>query len=326
MKIKKFRLYAFWLIIVLYFSSVDSFSRDITFYTWSDTHFGACNNPNRLDVITQMNKLPGTLYPDYYAKGKTVGMPAFLINLGDITESGKAYQWDDTNAPDYASYLQTIKKLMPGCPTYEVLGNHDSKKGNTVRQMVAEKFGKTYYSFDVNDVHFVALDPYTAGLVAAPDLNAEQLDWLAKDLAKLSSNTYIILAMHVQPDANANFDRTSRLGDESSAKLADILKNKNVLAIMHGHWHKLNAAVWNGIDVISPAGFVYGIPGCSCADRHCSQVWGLIHITDTTITSLAYNWEFDRWETEKEIVLKKSLPELKFKPRGLKPTLPAEAD
>jgi len=77
---------------------------------------------------------------------------------------------------------------------------------------------------------------------------------------------------------------------------------------MHGHWHTLNKAVWHGIDVISPAGFVYGIPGCSCADRHCNQVWGMIHITDTTITSLAYNWEFDRWETEKEIMLKKHLP------------------
>jgi 3',5'-cyclic AMP phosphodiesterase CpdA len=274
-------------------------------------HFGACNNKNRLDVIDQMNKLPGTPYPDYYAKGKTVGMPAFLISLGDTTESGTAIQWNDTNAPDYCSYVQTIKNLMPGCPTYETIGNHDSKKNNVVRQKVVEKQGNTYYSFDVNDVHFVVLDPYTAGLVAAPDLDANQLNWLEKDLAKLPEDAYIIIAMHVQPDANANTDRSSKLGEESSAKLAAILKNKNVLAIMHGHWHTLNKAVWNGIDVVIPAGFVYGIPGCSCADRHCSQVWGMIHITDTTITSLAYNWEFDRWETEKEIMLKKSLPKEK---------------
>jgi 3',5'-cyclic AMP phosphodiesterase CpdA len=306
---KNFRLYAFLVILILHFNSIGIFARDILFYAWSDTHFGACNNQNRLDVISQMNKLPTMQYPEYYATGESIGMPAFLINLGDITESGTAIQWNDMNAPNFASYLQTIKNLMPGCPTYETIGNHDSKKNNVVRQMVAEKFGKTYYSFDVNDVHFVILDPYTAGLVAAPDLDANQLDWLEKDLAKLSSNAYIIIAMHIQPDANANTDRSSKLGEESSAKLAAILKNKNVLAIMHGHWHRLNKAVWNGIDVVSPAGYVYGIPGCSCADRHCSQVWGMIHITDTTITSLAYNWEFDRWETEKEIVLKKSLPE-----------------
>ncbi len=305
MNVKNFRLCVFLLTLILHFNC---FARDILFYTWSDMHFGACNNQNRLDVIDQMNKLPGTPYPDYYAKGKTVGMPAFLISLGDTTESGTAIQWNDVNAPDYCSYIQTIKNLMPGCATYETIGNHDSKKNNVVRQKVAEKQGSTYYSFDVNDVHFVVIDPYTAGLVAAPDLDANQLDWLEKDLAKLSSDAYIIIAMHVQPDANANVDRSSRLGDESSAKLAALLKNKNVLAIMHGHWHRLNKAVWNGIDVIIPAGYVYGIPGCSCADRHCSQVWGMIHITDTTITSLAYNWEFDRWETEKEIVLKKYLP------------------
>jgi 3',5'-cyclic AMP phosphodiesterase CpdA len=305
MKAKNFKLCVFLLTLILHFNCI---ARDILFYVWSDIHFGACNNQNRLDVINQMNKLPGMPFADYYAKGQKVGMPAFLITLGDTTESGTAIQWNDSNSPDYCSYIQTIKNLMPGCPTYEALGNHDCKKNNVVRQRVAQKQGNTYYSFDVNDVHFVVLDPYTAGLVAAPDLDANQLDWLEKDLAGLSKDAYIIIAMHIQPDADANTDRSSKLGDESSAKLAAILKNKNVLAIMHGHWHTLNKAVWHGIDVISPAGYVYGIPGCSCADRHCNQVWGMIHITDTTITSLAYNWEFDRWETEKEIMLKKHLP------------------
>ncbi|MEN6386606.1 MAG: metallophosphoesterase [Phycisphaerales bacterium] len=191
--------------------------------------------------------------------------------------------------------------------TYEVLGNHDSKKENVVRRKISEKFGQTYYSFDVNDVHFVVLDPYTAGLVAAPDLDANQLNWLDKDLSGLPKDTPIIIAMHIQPDANAQTDRSSRLGNESSEKLSQILKNKNVLAILHGHWHKLGSAVWKGIDVISPAGYVYGIDGCSCADRHCSQVWGIIHITDNQITSLAYNWEFDKWASADEIMLKKQI-------------------
>jgi hypothetical protein len=113
--------------------------------------------------------------------------------------------------------------------------------------------------------------------------------------------------MHIQPDANAQTDRSSRLGKESCERLSQILKNKNVAAILHGHWHQLGASVWEGIDVISPAGFVYGIEGCSCADGHCSPVWGIIHITDNKITSLAYNWQLNKWGTEQEVILKKEI-------------------
>jgi hypothetical protein len=125
-------------------------------------------------------------------------------------------------------------------------------------------------------------------------------------LNKLSADKYIIIAMHIHPDANS-YDRTSRLGNESSKKLSAILQNKKVLAMLHGHWHTLGATSWNGIDVIRPAGFVYGIPNCSCANRHCSTAWGIIHITDTSITSMAYNWELDKWGTEQEITLKKAI-------------------
>ncbi|MEN6386607.1 MAG: hypothetical protein ABFD79_15620 [Phycisphaerales bacterium] len=78
--------------ITILFLSSTCFSRDITFFVWSDTHFGACDNQNRLNVIEQMNKMPGREYPEYYSKNEIVAQPSFLMVLGDITESGKQHQ------------------------------------------------------------------------------------------------------------------------------------------------------------------------------------------------------------------------------------------
>ena len=122
----------FVLLLTVFCSINTAGAKDFVFYVWSDTHFGACNKPVRLEVMEQMNELVGKKYPQYYSKTLTVEKPSFLLHLGDITESGTARQWYDPNNQPYSSYVQTIKFLAATKKTYEVVGNHDAKKNCVV--------------------------------------------------------------------------------------------------------------------------------------------------------------------------------------------------
>jgi Icc-related predicted phosphoesterase len=288
--------------VILFFilsSALFAGERDLTFVMWSDIHYGAFDATSaiRLDVIKTINNLDKKDFPaEAKIKGK-VGEPAFLISLGDTTENGKAGQWNNPDKPAYWSYLQTIKQLKPSIKTYEVLGNHDSRKQENIRQIFRERHGNTYYSFDVQGVHFVVLDPYHWSNTPKPELDDEQLAWLKKNLDALPKNTPIVLAMHIVPDT-ATGDRTCHLDEASSKKLADIVKDKNVIVWLHGHFHSTHHGQWLGTDVIS-TGFCYDRKTC----KDGSPMFMVVRISDRRIVAINYDWEKNQWAN---VVLDKS--------------------
>ncbi|HOW89692.1 MAG TPA: metallophosphoesterase [Elusimicrobiales bacterium] len=269
-----------------------SAGRDLVFYVWSDSHFGAYDfsDPLRLTIMDRMNALTGRSYPYPYA-GDRVAKPAFLLSCGDITENGAPDSWDAPELGAQRSYVRTIQRLAPGVGTYEALGNHDSRKDANIRGRVAEKQGGTYYSFDKQGVHFAVLDPYPANNTAAPDFDEAQLAWLKADLDALPADTPIILAAHVQPDSEQTaLDRTSKPGRASSQALYEAVKGRNVLAFLHGHLHRTGRLNWRGIDVVEPAGFAYPMPNYQ-ASR--DAVFGVVRIQDDRITVFSYDWNLD---------------------------------
>ncbi len=179
--------------------------------------------------------------------------PELLIHCGDITERGTGLQWNDPNAPDQRSYLRTLRHLYTRIKPYAALGNHDSRKGENLREAFAGMYGGTYYSFDFKGVHFTVLDPYPEMNSAAPSLDKAQIDWLKADLTKLATGTPVIIVMHVLPMFDEAMDRTSRLDKASSEALAVAIAGRNVLAFLHGHWHARSLKDWNGIPIIAPA-------------------------------------------------------------------------
>jgi Icc-related predicted phosphoesterase len=258
----------------------------LTAAVWSDTHFGAYdfNDPTRLEIIEQINTLGQTAVPEGFS-GKST--PELLIHCGDITEKGTGPQWNEPTSPDQRSYLRTLSHLDPRIKAYAALGNHDSRKGENVREAFAAMHGGTYYSFDCKGVHFVVLDPYPEMNSAAPSLDKTQIEWLTADMTKLAANTPVVIVMHILPMYDEGIDRTSRLDQASSEALAAAIAGRNILAFLHGHWHGRSVKEWNGIAVIAPAGFAYYRKGCPNGHPYL----GILQITDSAFNVYGYNWE-----------------------------------
>jgi len=275
--------------------------RDLTFVNWTDLHYGAYDysDTTRLQTLNDINNLVNTSYPASLKLGK-VGKPSFLMCLGDITEHGYASEWNSPSLGHQRSYVQTLTHLNSGIRTYETMGNHDGKT-QEIRNAITAKQGNTYYSFNDQGVHFVVLDPYKKASIQYPDLDDQQLTWLQSDLNKLAPQTPIILTMHIFPDSTSG-DRTCHLGATSSQKLANILNDKNVLAIMHGHGHYYGHMTWNGIDVLA-SGFCYMRSGCPSG----SPTFQVVKITDNHMYALEYNWYSNTWQTT--LVNKAIVPE-----------------
>jgi 3',5'-cyclic AMP phosphodiesterase CpdA len=269
-------------------------SRPLTFVVWSDSHFGAYDfaDTTRLDIMAQINALPAAAPPEGFVPLPDGTPPDFLMHCGDITEKGTAAQWNDPNALAQQSYIQTLTHLDRRIQPYAILGNHDSRKAQNIRQPFAALHRGTYYAFDCKGVHVVALDPYPTGNSAAPALDAAQLDWLRADLAALAPQTPILIMMHILPIFDEGLDRTSRLDRQSSDALAGLLNGKNVLAFFHGHWHARSVKDWHGIPVIAPAGFAYWRSGC----KNGHPVLGVVQLTDTALAIYTYNWHTGAYE------------------------------
>jgi len=270
-----------------------SLGRDLTFFVWSDTHFGACDRSHMTQrrIIEQMNRLPGTPYPEGVFEGEAVGKPAFLLHLGDITENGLPSEWDDPTSADHRSYIQTIRHLTATEMTCEAIGNHDSRMHPNIRRQIARKHGGTYYSFDVEGVHFVVLDAYTNRNPAVAHLGEKQLEWLRADLAVVGGGRPVIIAMHAGPPRRSISGNGSRAVDNSVECLWSIVADTNVIAFLHGHLHAASRGRWFEFDTVAPAGLAYKRRGCA----HGQPVFGVVRITSNRMVVLGWDWEKERF-------------------------------
>ena len=97
---------------------------------------------------------------------------AFVVNVGD-TIQGR----DDKTAVDQWKELRPIWARYQHYPLYFTPGNHDVWSSYSREVFEKESRGKSHYSFDYEDAHFVVLD------TAIPkEVTKEQLDFLKKDL------------------------------------------------------------------------------------------------------------------------------------------------
>lgn len=183
-----------------------------------------------------------------------------LINLGDLICQGS--QGDISYARN-AEILGSILRSFNG-EIHHVIGNHDIAKLNT--EEFITKIGGDYsqyspergysYGFDVNDRHFVVLDPYfdmsnpercrgtnwryRSGSWFAP----AQLEWLEDELR---DNPKSIVLMH------------ENLYDEficNAWAVREIMERNGVLQVFNGHWHSGTKASVNGINYLGVPSFI----------------------------------------------------------------------
>lgn len=155
----------------------------LTFLQISDSHIGfdkAANPaPNRTleEAIGRIKALPAK--------------PSFMIHTGDITHLSKLQEFDD------ADHIIGEARL----DVHTVPGEHDVIDEEA--KFYRERYGRGtkgagWYSFDASGVHFIGLvnvvDLKSGGL---GNLGAEQLAWLADDLAGRSAEMPIVVFAHI---------------------------------------------------------------------------------------------------------------------------------
>jgi len=106
--------------------------------------------------------------------------PHFAVNCGDLTPSGKRFQYR------YLDAQLTEARF----PFYLVLGNQDVRWWG--RAVYQEFFGPSYYSFDYGPGHFVILDN------ALGRIDSRQFQWLVEDMRR-NTRPYIFWFMHLPP-------------------------------------------------------------------------------------------------------------------------------
>ncbi|HYM35165.1 MAG TPA: metallophosphoesterase [Steroidobacteraceae bacterium] len=198
-----------------------------SFVQISDTHIGF-NKPANPDpiatlrvAIAQIKRLPV--------------QPTFILHTGDITHLSKESEFDDAE--------QVLKEI--GLPIHFVPGEHDVQD-ETNGKVYLKRFGKNtfgdgWYSFDAGGAHFVGLvnvvnlQPGGFG-----SLGSEQIEWLKKDLAKLSASKPIVVFTHMPmwslyPEWG--------WGTADSAEALKLLNRFGSVTVLNGHIHQIQQKI-----------------------------------------------------------------------------------
>jgi Icc protein len=158
--------------------------------------------------------------------------------------------------------LQTVKTDR----IHYTPGEHDFLDGNG--KQYKDRFGKGskgdgWYSFDYDGVHFIAL----VNVVSLKDkglgyLGKYQLEWLEKDVKKLSKDTPIVVFAHiplwsVYPDWG--------WGTDDAAQALGYLKSFGSVTVLNGHIHQTMQKVEGNITfhTAMSTAFIQPTPGDS---------------------------------------------------------------
>ena len=203
-------------------ATADLAGADFTFAQISDSHIGFNKDANK-DVI-------GTLQKAIAKINALPAPPDFILHTGDLSHLSEAEEFD--------ALEQNLKDLKTK-EIFYVPGEHDVLSDNGA--MYRERFGGNsigagWYSFDKKGVHFIGLvnvvNIREGGLGI---LGQDQLDWLKKDLAPLSSSTPIVVFAHIP--LWAVYPQWGWGTDDAEQALA-MLRRFGSVTVLNGHIHQ----------------------------------------------------------------------------------------
>jgi Icc protein len=196
-------------------------AEDFTFVQISDSHIGF-NKPANPDVI-------GTMQAAIARINAMDTAPDFLIHTGDLTHLAKAEEFDS---------LEQVLKDSRQQQVFYVPGEHDVT-GDDGRQYL-ERFGKGglgqgWQSFNHKGVHFVGLNNVVQ-LEGLGKIGAEQLAWMKKDLASVSSSTPVVVFAHIP--LWSVYPEWGWATSDSEEAMA-LLKRFGSVTVLNGHIHQV---------------------------------------------------------------------------------------
>ncbi|MBB5161997.1 metallophosphoesterase [Mycobacterium sp. AZCC_0083] len=206
----------------------------------SDSHIGFTGTANAsvTDTFTEaINQVNGLGYT-----------PDFVIHTGDLTHLATADQFDQ------------VKQMMTSLKTphvFTVPGEHDTIDFQKYQQAFgAGTRGDGWYSFDTAGVHVIAL-VNTLNLKKLGHLGPDQLDFVQKDVASLSSDTPIVVFSHIPlfamyPDWG--------WGTDDAAQALGYLKRFSSVTCLNGHVHQLFSKTEGNVTFHSGTTTAYPLP------------------------------------------------------------------
>lgn len=243
-----------------------------TFLQLSDSHVGFAKPAN-----------PDARATYREAISKVIAMPEkpdFIIHTGDITQLSRDQEFDDAD--------QILKEA--GIQTFHVPGEHDMLDEGNGKAFLT-RYGKGskgagWFSFDHKGVHFVGLvnvaDLKPGG---AGRLGAEQITWLARDLAGHASSTPIVIFAHIplwMLYAEWGW------GTDDAAQALTHLRRFGSVTILNGHIHQIAQKVEGNMifHTARSTAFPQPMPGTAPSPGpqvvSAGQLRGLLGITEAT--------------------------------------------
>jgi Icc protein len=193
-----------------------------SFVQISDTHIGFKGEANKdaLGTFEQALARIKALEP----------APAFIIHTGDLTHAQKAGAFD------------TVTQALKGTRAERVFyvpGENDvfADGGKEYLGRFGGPAGNGWQSFDYKGVHFIGLVNvlnFKAGGLGS--LGPAQLDWLTKDVERLSSSTPIVVFAHVP--LWAVYPKWGWVTDDGEQALSS-LKRFGSVTVLNGHIHQI---------------------------------------------------------------------------------------
>jgi Icc protein len=247
-------------------------SGSFSFVQLSDSHVGFAKpaNPDARATLRE-------------AVAKITAMPVkpdFIVHTGDITQLSRDAEFDDAD--------QILRET--GIQTFYVPGEHDMLDDGNGKAFLG-RYGKGtrgagWYSFDHKGVHFVGLvnvaDLKPGG---AGRLGAEQIAWLARDLASHHASTPIVVLAHIPLwTVYAEWG----WGTDDAAEALKHLARFGSVSILNGHIHQIAQKVEGRMTfhTARSTAFPQPVPGTAPSPGPqtvpAGQLHGLLGITDVT--------------------------------------------
>ena len=177
------------------------------------------------------------------------GKKVYAATLGDMTWD---YYWYNVNMPyDIDDYIQEINDGIKGLQIFHTMGNHDNDymtlNDFDAATKYVSKIAPTFYSFNIGGIHYVVLDDINCsrydGTVSRDyytDVTAEQLSWLAKDLAHVDPSTPVTVLAHAQIFSTSGM--SYKLALSNAEELMGVLSGYKVHFVT-GHTHRVYSIV-----------------------------------------------------------------------------------
>ena len=205
--------------------------------------------------------------------------PEAVIFTGDLTDKGEP-----------GAYAKLRRIVEPACAAMgaEVIwamGNHDSR-GNFRAGLLGEPADSApvHRSQFLNGLRVITLDTSVPGFHHG-ELGADQLEWLARELATPAPDG-TILALH-HPPVPSVLDLAVLVELRRQSELAAVLRGSDVRTILAGHLHYSTTAMFAGIPVSVASATCYtqdlNVPVGGTRGRDGGQAFNMVHVYEHTI-------------------------------------------